>query len=388
MRITELLCEDYRLLTRDARGNWLHGAEAILDDIHQAKTILKQSPNYVRGYEPTPTLTVYPEIFDQARRNEYALELDGDYYARMHETYEGEGLPIVRFLLSRWPDYAEFDLPEQDCTLGEYAKSAVWRLQDQDIWYHGTTSIQAKGILRLGLMPQGVSARNYRGLGGSETGLVYLGSSESTAEFHAENAAKHFGGAPVVLAIDLKGLEANIVDDHDVRTTSLGQNDHDYGDISTRRIKRRGGESSYRALGTIAYRGRIPPTRIKVIWQGKERAGARQQKAEHFDFVDKLSTLAKTMNKNLLYDLFLIIGLSPSGWDGSKVRFDDRYYTDPEKTINSVYQKRTQPKAFASWIRGMQKRGARWRKAYAITGNEAIGAVLKLIAEELARLQS
>lgn len=379
MLLSQILLENFQLYTRDDRGNWLtQGVDEIMADPQSDKTILKQSPSS-RRYGEQPSLTVYPEFIEIER--EFSLVLSDDH-AWVSETYPGESIPVIRFLLSRWPEYGEFTLESSGKALQDIAAQDIPAMRKQEFWYHGTTTNALPDIQRLGLMPRDVNQRNYRGLGGSEKGLVYLAANSDDSRMHAENAAQQFGGAPVLLKIDLSGLEAGIVDDHDVRFTTLGKGGYDSGDRTTDRIRNRGGEASYRAIQTIAYKGRIPPTRIEVIWQGTEKKGRVQRRSDHYEFVDKLSALAKQLNKDQLYEFFHIVGAPPSGWTGSQVKYSDIFYTEPEKLINTIYSRRSQPKQFARWINGMRLRSAKWRNSQKRWYKDDIGSVLKLIDEQ------
>ena len=373
-------------------GNWINGTDSM-DDVDGEKTIVKQRSPYRELNEPV--LAVYPQVYPEKQPG-FSIRIYHDHTADITETFEGEVIPVLRFILSRWPEYGDIvtqshnGLTDEvtEVTFKEIASQERKRLRNQQDWFHGTTSLYAPDILRIGLAPQDVSKRNYRGMNGSETGVVYLGSDEDTAKFHAKNAAKNLGGAPVVLKIDMTGLENRIVNDHDVRDYPLVK-DHNSNDISANRVKNNPGEASYLTIGTISVKGRIPPNKISIAWQGKETVGARQKKSSQIQFVDQLASLAKQLDKPKLYDFFKIIALQPSGWQGGRVKYNDSYYADIEKTINTVYGYKAQPKQFAKWVNGMRIRAGSWRKRAELnlSGNEE-AAIVQLIDATNAKINT
>lgn len=358
MLIADFLTENYRLFTRDNRGNWIRGAEELMRDVDGEKTIMKQAP-WSRS-EDVAGLTIYPAIYDDVRPNDFAIEIFYDGTAVVHERYYGEAIPVIKFIVQHWPEYADIQVRDEGITFGELAQMRRPRMADNTDWFHGTTTENLPNITRFGLMPREVSQRNYRGLNGSETGVVYLTSSFEMAQGHAESAAKQFGGAAIVIKVDLTGLESGIVDDHDVRYSHLHK--ATFSDIDTRRIKQRPGESSFLTIGTIGFKGRIPANRLEIVWRGKAKKGRMQSKTGQFQFVDQLASLASQLSEGGKAEFFKIIGLRPSGWRGGQVFYNESYYKDVEKTLNSVYAQRSAPKAFQRWVNGMSIRAAKWRR--------------------------
>lgn len=377
MRLRELLCENFRLLTRDNRGNWLsQGVDEIMADSDAPKTILKVAS----------TLTVHPNVYPEINDGFYIEVFGYNDQGRIRETFHGEAVPVLRFILSRWPQYGTVVDDETGISFADIAKQGRPRLANQREWYHGTASLHVPEIMRLGLRPRDTSERNYAGLGGSETGMVYLAADRDAATMHAENAARKFGGAPTVLQIDLTGLEDRIVDDHDVRVVALGKKHAERGDRTTQRVKANPGESSYLTLGTIAFKGRIPPNRIKVVWQGKEKVGRKQKYSVQYQFVNQLGALAKQLtDRHDLHELFRIVGVRPSHYYGRTFEYADNYYDAPDKTMHSVYRARSQPKRFEQWLNGMRLRAGRWRGK---TQNPAAQQIVQLIDQMYAELQN
>ncbi len=359
MLISELL-ENFQLLTRDHMGNYLSSnVDKIMNNIDLDKVITKQYVSRAENVSLILHPILYSEFFEETNK-EFRIILFNDKTAVIHETFYGEAIPALRFLLSRWPSYSDFKTEDGE-TLAEIANKKTKDMSSQTHWYHGTTSKSLLDIRRFGLVPKDVSQRNYSGLGGSETGLVYLGSDEDVAKFHAQNAAKKFGGAPVVLKINLQGLENKIVDDHDVRYTTISKSSPH--DKRIKRIRNVPGLSSFLTLGTIAVKGRIPANRIEVVWTGKERKGRLDDKKNQYEFVTKLSMLAKNFSRDELYTFFHIIGMETSGIADGKWLYSKNAYAEPDKAVYSVYAKKLSPRKFSRWINGMKLRSSRWRKS-------------------------
>lgn len=360
MRYHQIMSENFRVITTDDRANRLRG-DYILDDVDTDKVMVKWSPGY-RGTDEI--LAVFPLEDDVGfERQEFYLILYGsDHTFDYREGYNGEVIPVAKFILSRWPSYADFT-HEGDMTFRDLAGQDRPRLATNTAWFHGTSSVKVANIMRLGMIPQSIDTRLYRGLGGSLDKVVYLSSDQEISKMHAENAVRQFGGAPTVLQIDLAGLEDQIVTDQDVRATPLGKPS---GDVDRKRIQQRPGEASYLTIGTIAFRGRIPPNRIRIVYQGKERKQKPidVSKAGQLEFIQALSRLAETLSKDELTAFFGVIAAKPGGWSGGRVTYPDRYYADVARTIYSVYGDKRQPARFAQWLRGMRIRSGAWRRGY------------------------
>jgi hypothetical protein len=382
MRLQDFLTESFSFVSRDNHGNPASAA-SLMADTYLAKVIVKWGTDHRYGGEQIGVFEYEHDI-----PNGFSIILDNQE-ARIYETYSGEAGPVIKAILAQWPDYAEFTT-DDGSTLAEKAKEKRARPDEQEFWYHGTTSEHVPTILKLGLRPQDVENRQYRGVGGSKEGMVYLTSDEDTARFHAANSVKHFGGAPTVLKIDIKGLESQIRTDHDVNYTTLDPRGFDSSaSLDLRRIKKTAGQGSYLTIQTIAFSGRIPPTRISIYWQGKavKAAPKVEKKIDHLAFINALGRAGQKLSQGEKYEFFKIIGLQPSGWTGRQVRFDDMYYEDVSKTLNSVYHSKMQPAKYAQWLRGMLSRSRYWRPSkktsYVPDTRKEIGG---LIAAEAARL--
>jgi len=390
-RIRPLL-ETYRFLTRDERGNDISPDE-LMDDVDEPKIIVR----WGRDRYQDELIAVFPldDGYDEQKR--FHVILDDQSATIERESFQFEAAPIVKYLLSRWPQYASFTLHSMPSYYSETALGDVETLADlakhtkrpsvtdQRIWYHGTSSVHAPEILRLGLRPQDADNRQYRGMHGSKENMVYLTSDIDTAEFHAKNSVKHFGGAPTVLRIDISGLEANIRTDHDVRFTPLAaeRNAQNQGDL--KRIRAKPGQASYMGLKTISFAGRIPPSRISILSQGADtKAAPRLQKiAGQYEFLKALGALTSGIAAAYMDQFFHIIGAQPSGWTGTTKRYPDSYRENVPLLINSIHNGRQAPASYAQWIRGMYRRTGAWR-----TRGGVYTQIVTLIADEIKRLST
>jgi hypothetical protein len=111
---------------------------------------------------------------------------------------------------------------------------------------HGTSSAVVPQILRHGLIPLGAGRPIYGASVQARPGrpdCVYLTTQPGTAHFAAREAARLLGGSPTVLAIT--GLPGDrLLPDLDSETPTA--------------------EDSLMRLGSVAHRGRIPPTHLHV----------------------------------------------------------------------------------------------------------------------------
>jgi hypothetical protein len=121
------------------------------------------------------------------------------------------------------------------------------------LFYHGTNSTAAKSILREGLRPR--SETNVQPAYGSSSSVgagrseaIYLTTQLQMARFAALDASKR-GGYPVVL--EVRGIDS-----------SRCQADEDSGETDPVR--------SIERIGSIAYVGTIPPSKITLAYQIEE----------------------------------------------------------------------------------------------------------------------
>lgn len=379
------LIETYRFLTRDNRGND-QSPDALMSDLDTAKIIAR----WGRDRYGNEQIVVLPRIYHETEKT-FHIILQDNAVSIENERFEYEAAPIIKYLLSRWPQYASFTMEsmpfyyEDVETLADLVKKTKRpSVTDQRIWYHGTSSIHAPEILRLGLRPQDTENRQYRGMGGSKENMVYLTADVMTAEFHANNSIKHFGGAPTILQIDITGLEAAIRTDHDVRHTRLSPARNQYHQTDISRIQKTPGQASYMGLKTIAFAGRIPPSRISILSQGKAtKAEPRLQKLNtQYVFIKALSELTPRISKWDMDQFFYILGAQPSGWTGTTKRYPDEYRENVPSLINSIHRQRTTPARYAQWVRGMYRRTGKWR----VVGG-VYTQITKLIMAEIKRLE-
>ena len=372
------LLENYRLVTKDQRGNFI-SADKVMSDIDIPKAIYKRPPIHREQFDSLWVFPIYRELDD-----DWILFLQDEQY-KVREKYENEAAPIVKFILSQYPQYSNFK-NDTDITLQEFSQNKRARPEEQQSWYHGTSSLRLPAIFKMGLLPQNLEDRLYRGIGASDRG-VYLARDADIAQMHAENAMQHFGGAPVVLKINLKGLEDKFRNDGDVERTVLGSK-RISSTKDERRIKTNPGQASYLQIGTIAFAGRIPPNRISIEWQGKEtnKKAITQNKSEHFDFINQLSRLAGQLNERSIYDFCIIVGARPAGWSGRKPNFQYKQ-NELAQLVHSVYNSKGKNRSigaskYKSWINGMFIRSRnRWKRSIGVQAN-----IRDLIASERQRL--
>lgn len=372
------LFENYRFISRSRHGDI--SADELMQDVHNSKALYKLGT--ANRYNAEQILVMQAEEDDPR----CILWLSYGNEARVHEKYESEAGPIIKYLINKWPAYAKFIDEDTGLALAELTTRRVTPAAVK-LWYHGTSSVKLPTIERFGLQPQDVSQRQYRGMGGSKEGLVYLTSDINTAAFHAENSVKHFGGAPVILKIDISGLENQIRTDHDVKHTALGRDDWTSGSATDyRRIKRTPGQGSFLTIQTIAFAGRIPANRISIRFRGKEtkRPPRIETKNEQYTFVNALGDAAQKLPDANKDAFFKIIGAGNSGSTGRTLTYPPKYYESTKQLVNSVHSGKSQPARYASWIRGMYARSRRWRGHYD-PGYSAIGAI---IAAEYERLRA
>lgn len=383
MRYRAILTETFRVVTTDQWANRVP-ADALLGDVDRDKLVVKWGPE--NRNQEVQILAVFPFDPDEPvhhREHPFRLILFGDASFWYGESYRGEVVPVLRFLLARWPAYAEFVDDRSGRSLRDLAQQERPRLAANPTWLHGTSSVKAARILRLGLAPQTIDHRLYRGVAYSLDNLVYLTDDREIAMVHARNAVRRFGGAPTILQVDLRGLQDRIVTDQDVDGTLL-RDPSRHRDIT--RIQRRPGEASYLTLGTIAVRGRIPPDRIRIAFQGKPstRRPFETSKAAQLGFIQALSRLAGTLSAADLTQFFHILALPPAGANGRAVQYDAGFYANAPRAIYSAYHGKAAPARFAQWLRGMQRRASIWREPRASTAQQAIMALLDTTLAKLA----
>ena len=370
-----LLLENYRFIARNRHGDT--SADELMNDVDIPKTLYKLGTANRYHHEQILVVQSYD---DDAPRGSFLWLGYGE--AKLSQQYEGETGPIIKYLLNKWPAYADF--VDQDTGLAlSHLTSRRATPAAVKLWYHGTSSVKLPTIERFGLQPQDVSQRQYRGMGGSKEGLVYLTSDLDTARFHAQNSVKHFGGAPVILKVDIAGLENQIRTDHDVRHTPLARSASTSA-TDERRIKRTPGQGSFLTIQTIAFAGRIPANRIAVEFRGKEtkRTARVETKNEQYTFVNALGDAAQKLPNDNKDAFFKIIAARSSGSTGRTITYPPSYYENTKQLVNSVHGEKTQPARYASWVRGMYARSRYWRGHYD-AGYITIGAI---IAAEYERL--
>jgi hypothetical protein len=123
------------------------------------------------------------------------------------------------------------------------------------VFYHGTSSIAAASILREGLRPRADTNVKPAYGAGSSVGAgrpeaIYLTTQLGMAKFGALDASKH-GGYPVIL--EVQGIDGD-----------LAQADEDSRETSPMK--------SLERIGSIAYVGTIPASKIRLAYQIPEGA--------------------------------------------------------------------------------------------------------------------
>jgi len=158
----------------------------------------------------------------------------------------------IREIVKKYPEIMEYKISFDGplVPIGEVLGLKTPERWDDIIFYHGTATAALDAILSGGLksrMETGAAAAHGANLGkpSLHSDAVYLTTQKNTANFAARDAASKTKSKPVVLAIrGFSGNERSWVSDEDSRQDDPWE--------------------SLRKLGSVAYKGTIPPKFIKV----------------------------------------------------------------------------------------------------------------------------